>query len=86
MQIGKKTGILSRMKEYANSLFQTCEKETILIAFMNQDYINEENKSQFNISMTFNSEGKIIKEEHDTEIIIVNLKEEIEKNQVKEKI
>ena len=86
MQIGKKTGILSRMNDYANSLFQIYKTETILIAFMNQDYINEENRSQFSIKMIYDSEGKIIKEEHDTKVIIVNLKEEIEKNQDKKKI
>ena len=86
MQIGKKTGILSRMNDYAYSLFQTYKTETILIAFMNQDYINDENRSQFLIKVICDSEGKIIKEEHDTEVIIVNLKEEIEKNQDKKKI
>ena len=86
MQIGKKTGILSRMNDYAYSLFQTYKTETILIAFMNQDYINDENRSQFSIKMICDSEGNIIKEEHDTEVIIVNLKEEIEKNQDKKKI
>ena len=38
--------------------------ETILITFMNHDYINEENRSQFSHKVVFNSEGKIIKEEY----------------------
>ena len=85
MQIGKKTGILSRMNDYAYSLFQTYKTETILIAFMNKDYINDENRSQFSIKMICDSEGNIIKEEYDTEVIIVNLKEEIEKIKIRKK-
>ena len=83
MQLGKKSDILSGMYNYAYSLYQTYKMETILISFMNQDYINEENRSQFEIKMVFDGEGKIIKEEHDIEVIIVNLKEEIEKTQDK---
>ena len=86
MQIGKKTGIMSRMMEYVYSLFLTYRTETILIAFMNQDYINEENKSQYSTRILYDSDGKIIKEEDDTDVIIVNLKQEIKKNQDKKKI
>ncbi len=85
MQLGKKTDIISRMDKYANSLHQTDNYETILIAFMNHDYINEENRSQFSIKIVFDSKGRILKELHDIEVIIVNLKEEIEKNQNKKK-
>ena len=86
MQLGKKTDILSRMDKYANSLYQIYNLETILIAFMNHNYINEENRSQFAIKTVYDSKGKILKEQHNVEVIIVNLKEEIENNQKKEKI
>lgn len=86
MQLGKKTDILSRMDKYANSLYQIYNLETILIAFMNHNYINEENRSQFAIKIVYDSKGKILKEQHNVEVIIVNLKEEIENNQKKEKI
>ena len=86
MQLGKKTDILSRMDKYANSLYQIYNLETILIAFMNHNYINEENRSQFSIKIVYDSKGKILKEQHNVEVIIVNLKEEIENNQKKEKI
>ena len=75
MQFGKKTDILSRMDKYANSLYETYNLETILIAFMNHDYINEENRSQYSIKIVFDSEGTILKELDDIEVIIVNLKE-----------
>ena len=64
MQLGKKTDILSKMDKYAYSLNQAYKMETILITFMNHDYINEENRSQFSHKVIFNSEGKIIKEEY----------------------
>ena len=86
MQLGKKTDILSRMDKYANSLYQIYNLETILIAFMNHNYINEENRTQFSIKIVFDGKGKILKEQHNVEVIIVNLKEEIENNQKKEKI
>ena len=86
MQIGKKTGILSRMKNYAYDLFQTYETETILIAFMNQEQINKENSSQYTITYLYDSKGEVIEEEQDTDIMIINLKQEIEKNQAKQKI
>ena len=86
MQIGKKTGILSRMKNYAYDLFQTYETETILIAFMNQEQINKENSSQYKITYLYDSKGEVIEEEQDTDIMIINLKQEIEKNQAKQKI
>ena len=86
MQIGKKTGILSRMKNYAYDLFQTYETETILIAFMNQEQINKENSSQYTITYLYDSKGEVIEEEQDKDIMIINLKQEIEKNQAKQKI
>lgn len=86
MQLGKKTDILSRMDKYANCLYETYKMETILIAFMNHDYINEDNRSQFSIKIVCDSEGTLIKEKHDIEVIILNLKEEIEKNKNKKKI
>ena len=86
MQLGKKTDILSRMDKYANSLYQIYNLETILIAFMNHNYINEENRSQFAIKIVYDSKGKILKEQHNVEVIIVNLKEEIEKNKNKKNI
>ena len=86
MQIGKKTGILSRMKNYAYDLFQTYETETILIAFMNQEQINKENSSQYTITYLYDSKGEVIEEEQDIDIMIINLKQEIEKNQAKQKI
>lgn len=86
MQIGKKTGILSRMKNYAYDLFQTYETETILISFMNQEQINKENSSQYTITYLYDSKGEVIEEEQDKDIMIINLKQEIEKNQAKQKI
>ena len=86
MQLGKKTDIITRMNNYANTLHQTYKLDTILIAFMNQDYISEENRSQFSFVSVYNSEGIVIKEEDNIEVVIVNLKEEIEKYQEKKKI
>ena len=86
MQFGKKTDIITRMNNYANTLHQTYKLDTILIAFMNQDYISEENRSQFSFVSVYNSEGIVIKEEDNIEVVIVNLKEEIEKYQEKKKI
>lgn len=44
---------------------------------MNQDYINDENWSQYSFSSIYNSEGIVLKEEDNVELAIVNLKEEI---------
>ena len=86
MQIGKKTGILPRMKNYAYALFQTYKTETILIAFMNQEQIKKENSSQYTITFLYDNKGEVIEEEQDVDIMIINLKQEIEKNQAKQKI
>lgn len=86
MQLGKKSDLLSRMSKYANSLYQAYNIETILIAFMNHNYINDQNRTQFSYKIVCNGEGDLIKEEYDTEVMMVNLKEEIEKNQNGKKI
>ena len=86
MQNGKKTNILLRMDNYAYALYQTYQMETVVIAFMNQDYINNENRSQIVNRTVFDNEGNIIRKENGPKVIIINLKEEIKKNQKKEKI
>ena len=86
MKLGKKTDITARMNNYANSLHQTYKLDTILIVFMNQDYISQENRSQYSFLSVCNSEGIVIKEEESVEMVIVNLKEEIKKHQEHKKI
>ena len=86
MQLGKKTDIIQRMDKYAYFLNHTYKMQTILIAFMNHNYISEDNRSQFSYKIVCDSQGAVIKEEHDIEVIIVNLKEEIEKYQDKKTI
>ena len=86
MQNGKKTDILLRMDNYAYALYQTYKMETIVIAFMNQDYINDENRSQISIKTVYDNDGNIIRKENGAKVIIINLKEEINKNQEKGKI
>ncbi len=83
IQFGKK---IDGMHKYIKSLYQTYNMETILIAFMNHEIINDENRSQFSIKTVCDGKGKIIKEVHDVEVIIVNLKEEIENNKCRKKI
>ena len=86
MQNGKKTNILLRMDNYAYALYQTYQMETVVIAFMNQDYINNENRSQIVNRTVYDNEGKIIRKENGPKVIIINLKEEIKKIQKKGKI
>ena len=86
MQLGKKTDLITRMKNYSYSLYQTYKLDTILIAFMNQDYINDQNRSQYSFSSIYDTKGTVIKEEDNIELAIVNLKEEISKAQKNEKI
>ena len=51
-----------------------------------QDYINNENRSQIVNRTVYDNEGKIIRKENGPKVIIINLKEEIKKNQKKGKI
>ncbi len=85
MQLGKKTDILSRMDKCANCLYEAYKMETILIEFMNHYYINEDNRSQFSIKIVCDSEGALIKEKYNIEVLFVNLKEEIEKIKIRKK-
>ena len=80
MQLGKKTGLIKRMINYAQSLYNMYKTETILIAFMNQNYINDDNNSQYTKQMILNPNGEIIKDIDNYEVIIVNLKNEISKH------
>ena len=80
MQLGKKTGLLKRMINYALSLYNIYKTETILIAFMNQDYINDDNKSLFAKHSVYDPKGEKIKDIDYYKVIIVNLKNEISKH------
>ena len=86
IQLYEKGNILSRMKKHANYLNQAYNMETILITFINHDKINEHNRSKYSIPVVCDGKGNIIEELHDTEVMIINLKEEIEKNQNEKKI
>lgn len=80
MQLGKKTNLMKRMINYAQSLYNMYKTETILIAFMNQNYINDDNNSQYSEQNIFNPIGEKIKDIDNYEVIIVNLKNEISKH------
>ena len=86
MQMGKKTGLIDRMINYAYSLYNIYKTETILITFMNQNYINDDNNSKYIQQSIYNPQGKKIQDLDIIEIIFVNLKEEINKHIKKEKI
>ena len=86
MQLGKKTGLIQRMINYANSLYNMYKTEIILLAFMNQNYINDDNNSQYTKQTILNSNGETIKDINNYEVIIVNLKNEISKHINNEKI
>ena len=80
MQLGKKTSLMKRMINYAQSLYNMYKTETILIAFMNQNYINDDNNSQYSEQNIFNPIWEKIKDIDNYEVIIVNLKNEISKH------
>jgi len=80
MQLGKKTGLIKRMINYAQSLYSIYKTETIVIAFMNQDYINDDNNSQYTKISIYKPQGEKIKDIDLYEVIIVNLKNEISKH------
>ena len=80
MQLGKKTGLINRMINYAQSLYNIYKTETILIAFMNQDYINDDNDSLYTKHTIYKSRGEKIKDIDNYKVIIVNLKKEISKH------
>ena len=86
MQMGKKAGLIDRMINYAYSLYNIYKTETILITFMNQNYINDDNNSKYIQQSIYNPQGKKIQDLDIIEIIFVNLKEEINKHIKKEKI
>ncbi len=77
MQLGKKTGLIDRMINYAYSLYNMYKTETILITFMNQNYINNDNNSKYLQQSFYNPKGEKIQDLENIEIIFVNLKEEI---------
>ena len=88
MQLGKKTCLINRMINYAQSLYNMYKIETILIAFMNQNYVNNDNNSQCarNKIDILTPKGEKIKDIDNFEVIIVNLKEENDKHINNEKI
>jgi hypothetical protein len=59
-----------------NSLYETYKMDTILIAFINHNYINADNCSKFKKSSEFKPHGEKIRDADDVKVIIVNLKEE----------
>ena len=86
MQVGKKTGLLDRMINYAYSLYNMYKTETILITFMNPYYINSDNNSKYIQQSIYNPEGEKIQDLDNLEIIFINLKEEINKHINQERI
>jgi len=76
------------MINYAYSLYNMYKIETILIAFMNQNYVNNDNNSQYarNKIDILTPKGEKIKDIDNFEVIIVNLKEENDKHINNEKI
>ena len=77
MQLGNRIGLLPRLRRYANALHEIYNLNTLLIAFMNQNYINEENKSQYIKETLFNNEGASIRDLDYVQIVMMNLKEQI---------
>jgi len=65
---------------YAQSLYNIYTIETILIAFMNQDYINDDNNSLYTKNTIYSPKGEKIKDIDNYEVIIANLKNEISKH------
>ena len=65
------------MINYAYSLYDMYKTETILITFMNQNYINNDNNSKYLQQSFYNPKGEKIQDLENIEIIFVNLKEEI---------
>ena len=77
MQLGNKIGLLPRLRRYANALHRIYDLNTLLITFMNQNYIDEENKSQYIKETLFNNEGASIRDLDYVQIVMMNLKEQI---------
>ena len=86
MQLGKKTGLTERMINYAYSLYSMYKTETIVITFLNQGYVNNDNNSKYIKQSIYNPEGAKIKDLDIAEVIFVNLKEEIDKHIKNERI
>ena len=86
MQMGKKAGLIDRMINYAYSLYSMYKTETIVITFLNQGYVNNDNNSKYIKQSIYNPEGAKIKDLDIAEVIFVNLKEEIDKHIKNERI
>ena len=86
MQVGKKTVLIDRVINYAYSLYNMYKTETILITFLNQGYVNNDNNSKYIKQSIYNPEGAKIKDLDIAEVIFVNLKEEIDKHIKNERI
>ena len=79
MQIGNDQNIIRRLFKYGSSLFRDTNKNTILLALVNVNTFNDIFCSKtINLIERKNSSGEEKKLDF-LEIIIINLKEEIEK-------
>ena len=86
MQIGNDQNIIRRLFKYGSSLFMETNKNTILLALVNVDTFNDIFCSKtINLIEKKNSSGEEKKLDF-LEIIIINLKEEIEKIKNKKRV
>ena len=53
MQLGKVKDIIPRLYTYGNHLYRIYKKETYVIAFINNDYLTENNGSQYIETLSF---------------------------------
>ena len=86
MQLGKVKDIIPRLYTYGNHLYRIYKKETYVIAFINNDYLTENNESQYIETLSFYPNGQKRKDLDLMKIIIVNLNEEIQKIRKNQKI
>jgi hypothetical protein len=86
MQIGNDQNIIRRLLKYGSSLFRDTNKNTILLALVNINTFNDIFCSKtINLIEKKNSSGEEKKLDF-LEIIIINLKEEIEKIKNKKRV
>lgn len=86
MQLGNDEGIIQRLFKYGSSLYRLTNKKTIVLAFINNEYMINKLKSQYLNFTQFDPNGNLKMNLDFFQIIIINLKEELEKIKKNQKV
>ena len=86
MQIGKDDEIIERLFKYGSSLYRETKKKTMVIAIINHTSKSKNCETQYLTLCKFDSDGNLKEEKDFFQIIVINLRQELEKIEKGEKI